>query len=131
MPLAASIARRKPRPHADGDDADGGRNERPIIGVLSQPGDPAPPGQSYIAASYVKWLESAGARVVPILYDMSEAEVKRRCVAAGAAAMSSARASLFFAAAASCVWPRQPRPAHTRPAPLRSANATAAAEASP
>lgn len=53
-------------------------NERPTIGVLSQPGDPAPPGRSYIAASYVKWVEAAGARVVPILPDMSEDEVRAR-----------------------------------------------------
>ncbi|GAB4816247.1 hypothetical protein N2152v2_003293 [Parachlorella kessleri] len=54
-----------------------GINLRPIIGVLSQPGDPAPKGHSYIAASYVKFLESAGARVVPVLPDMPRDEVKR------------------------------------------------------
>jgi len=54
-----------------------GKNDRPIIGILSQPGDPAPDGMSYIAASYVKWIESAGARVVPIFYDMTEEEVRR------------------------------------------------------
>lgn len=53
-------------------------NERPVIAILSQPGDPAPPGRSYIAASYVKWVEAAGARVVPILPDMREDEVRRR-----------------------------------------------------
>lgn len=53
-------------------------NDRPIIGILSQPGDPAPNGMSYIAASYVKWIESAGARVVPIFYDMSEHEIRQR-----------------------------------------------------
>jgi gamma-glutamyl hydrolase len=53
-------------------------NDRPIIGILSQPGDPAPDGASYIAASYVKWVESAGARVVPIEYDLTEAEVRDR-----------------------------------------------------
>ncbi|GFR43452.1 hypothetical protein Agub_g4535 [Astrephomene gubernaculifera] len=53
-------------------------NLRPIIGILSQPGDPAPDGQSYIAASYVKWLESAGARVVPIFYDMTYDQIDRR-----------------------------------------------------
>jgi len=46
-------------------------NVRPIIGILSQPtdGDLTPYGNQYIAASYVKYIESAGARVVPILYD--------------------------------------------------------------
>ncbi|MEW5313388.1 MAG: hypothetical protein WDW38_004959 [Sanguina aurantia] len=53
-------------------------NNRPMIGILSQPGEPAPKGMSYIAASYIKWVESAGARAVPILYDMSEQEIKRR-----------------------------------------------------
>jgi len=53
-------------------------NERPIIGILTQPGDPAPDGMSYIAASYVKWVESAGARVVPIFYDMTDEQIKYR-----------------------------------------------------
>uniref|UniRef100_A0A3Q3IVL4 folate gamma-glutamyl hydrolase n=1 Tax=Monopterus albus TaxID=43700 RepID=A0A3Q3IVL4_MONAL len=58
-----------------------GRNEqlnyRPIIGVLAQenlPGDQSPHGSSYIAASYVKYLESAGARVVPIRINLTEEE---------------------------------------------------------
>jgi hypothetical protein len=55
-----------------------GLNDRPIIGILSQPGEPAPDGSSYIAASYIKWVESAGARVVPIMYDLTEAEVRER-----------------------------------------------------
>ena len=40
----------------------------PIIGIFTQPygDDPLP---AYIAASYVKYLESAGARVVPMFYD--------------------------------------------------------------
>lgn len=49
-------------------------NERPIIGVLSQEQSfylhgkyPEENYTSYIAASYVKDIESAGARVVPIL----------------------------------------------------------------
>lgn len=33
-------------------------------------------GRSYIAASYVKWLEGGGARVVPIPYDASEADLR-------------------------------------------------------
>eukprot|EP00051_Salpingoeca_urceolata_P033869 m.22572 g.22572 ORF g.22572 m.22572 type:complete len:320 (+) comp6862_c0_seq1:133-1092(+) len=40
----------------------------PIVGVLAQSSD----GASYIAASYIKYLESAGARVVPVPYDASE-----------------------------------------------------------
>ncbi|KAG7229557.1 hypothetical protein INR49_031981 [Caranx melampygus] len=52
-------------------------NQRPIIGVLAQenlPGDPVAQGSSYIAASYVKYLEGAGARVVPIRINRTEEE---------------------------------------------------------
>ena len=46
-----------------------GLNNRPIVGVLTQPtdGDMSAYGSSYIAASYVKYLEGGGARVVPVL----------------------------------------------------------------
>merc|ERR1711962_829360 len=55
-------------------------NNRPIIGVLSQELDEElmrklPKGHNftaYIAASYVKWVESGGARAVPILIGQSE-----------------------------------------------------------
>jgi len=50
-------------------------NLRPLIGIVSQGGEPAPDGSSYIAASYVKFVEAAGARAVPILHDMSREEV--------------------------------------------------------
>ncbi|KAK9830880.1 hypothetical protein WJX81_001350 [Elliptochloris bilobata] len=53
-------------------------NDRPLIGILSQPGSPAPKGSSYIAASYVKFVESAGARVVPIKYDAPREEIEAR-----------------------------------------------------
>nr|XP_033494020.1 gamma-glutamyl hydrolase-like [Epinephelus lanceolatus] len=44
------------------------RNNRPIIGVLAQEVKyPTGNETSYIAASYVKTLESAGARVVPVM----------------------------------------------------------------
>lgn len=49
-------------------------NDRPVIGILSMPNsEPAPYASytSYFPASYVKWLESAGARVVPLLYNVS------------------------------------------------------------
>jgi hypothetical protein len=59
-----------------------GQNLRPIIGIMAQPPDSsllldkanlhAPPNSfnntQQIVASYVKWLESGGARIVPILY---------------------------------------------------------------
>ncbi|KAL6112332.1 ggh [Pungitius sinensis] len=52
-------------------------NHRPVIGVLAQenlPGDKFARGSSYIAASYVKYLEGAGARVVPIRINLTEEE---------------------------------------------------------
>ncbi|KAJ4980419.1 hypothetical protein NE237_031256 [Protea cynaroides] len=48
---------------------------RPVIGILSHPGDGASgrlnndSKASYIAASYVKFVESAGARVIPLIYN--------------------------------------------------------------
>ncbi|XP_064026869.1 gamma-glutamyl hydrolase isoform X3 [Pogoniulus pusillus] len=61
----------------------GGRsdgNERPIIGILSQEchyDKFHKFGSSYIAASYVKFLESAGARVVPVRLNLSDEEYDR------------------------------------------------------
>jgi len=49
-------------------------NDRPIIGILSQPTN-GENGSSYIAASYVKFMESGGARVVPILYNYTTQEL--------------------------------------------------------
>ena len=43
-----------------------GVNTRPIVGIMAQPYDST---RNYIAASYVKWVESAGARAVPLMYD--------------------------------------------------------------
>ncbi len=56
-------------------------NNRPVIGVLAQeitPGllPPGVKGTSYLAASYVKYIEGAGGRVVPILTTMSEQELE-------------------------------------------------------
>lgn len=45
-------------------------NERPIIGIYAAPSSEYP-GNDYVAASYVKWLESAGALVVPIPFHIS------------------------------------------------------------
>ncbi|XP_071730100.1 gamma-glutamyl hydrolase 2-like [Rutidosis leptorrhynchoides] len=50
-------------------------NLGPIIGILSHPSDGASgrlnnsTNVSYIAASYVKFVESAGARVIPLIYN--------------------------------------------------------------
>uniref|UniRef100_A0A2D4IEH0 folate gamma-glutamyl hydrolase n=1 Tax=Micrurus lemniscatus lemniscatus TaxID=129467 RepID=A0A2D4IEH0_MICLE len=48
-------------------------NERPIIGILAQETFESfrKFGSSYIAASYVKFIESAGARVVPVRLNRS------------------------------------------------------------
>jgi len=43
-----------------------GANNRPIVGILSQYYDDS---KTYIAASYVKWIESAGGRAVPLLFE--------------------------------------------------------------
>eukprot|EP00271_Cylindrocystis_brebissonii_P007129 TRINITY_DN20296_c0_g1_i1.p1 TRINITY_DN20296_c0_g1~~TRINITY_DN20296_c0_g1_i1.p1 ORF type:complete len:363 (+),score=37.14 TRINITY_DN20296_c0_g1_i1:143-1231(+) len=70
------------------------RNFQPIIGILSQPGDGdggeaihkndgklhsmAVGNFSYIAASYVKWAEMGGARVIPILYNEPEDIIRQK-----------------------------------------------------
>lgn len=69
-------------------------NSRPLIGVLSQPGDgmkwsitgrwmkeplASVCEESYIAASYVKFVESGGARVVPLIYNEPEEVLKKVC----------------------------------------------------
>jgi hypothetical protein len=58
-------------------------NNRPIIGVLTQAGLEedkfVPKDGTYIAASYVKFVEAGGARVVPVLAD-TPPDVVSRCV---------------------------------------------------
>ena len=54
---------------------------RPLIGILSQPGDPATGRDSYIAASYVKFVEASGARVVPFFHDAPTEETDARFAA--------------------------------------------------
>ncbi|XP_069587504.1 gamma-glutamyl hydrolase [Ranitomeya imitator] len=52
-------------------------NDRPVIGVLTQEThfeNLQHLGSSYLAASYVKTLESAGARVIPIRINLAEEE---------------------------------------------------------
>ena len=57
-------------------------NSRPVIGVLTQPTDCdgsfnlSTWGNSYLVASYVKWVESAGARVVPVPWNATADELK-------------------------------------------------------
>jgi len=53
--------------------------KRPVIGVLTEPSnyDKYPREKySYIASSYVKYLEEAGADVIPIAYDSSEEQLE-------------------------------------------------------
>ncbi|XP_052419809.1 gamma-glutamyl hydrolase isoform X2 [Carassius gibelio] len=53
------------------------RNDRPIIGILTQEVDNESMrkfGKTYIPSSYVKYIESGGARVVPIRLNQSLAE---------------------------------------------------------
>lgn len=50
-------------------------NDQPVIGVFDQPVNGAS-GPSYLAASYVKYLESAGARVVPLHYRDTSANLR-------------------------------------------------------
>ncbi|XP_054915372.1 gamma-glutamyl hydrolase [Poeciliopsis prolifica] len=53
------------------------RNDKPIIGVLAQEVfSPNPNQTAYIAASYVKFLEAAGARVVPVMINKTPEEYK-------------------------------------------------------
>ncbi|XP_072047443.1 gamma-glutamyl hydrolase-like [Amphiura filiformis] len=47
-------------------------NERPIIGILTQTYQSDIPNQAFIYAKDVKWIESAGARVVPVLINQTE-----------------------------------------------------------
>lgn len=55
-------------------------NDRPIIGILAQEANLHgldSLGKSYIAASYVKYVESAGARVVPLRIGLPDEEYKK------------------------------------------------------
>jgi len=51
--------------------------DRPIIGILTEPNPPErlKYGKSYIPLDYVQWVESGGARVVPINYLSSDEEL--------------------------------------------------------
>mmetsp|Transcript_4011 Transcript_4011/g.11645 ORF Transcript_4011/g.11645 Transcript_4011/m.11645 type:complete len:359 (-) Transcript_4011:301-1377(-) len=53
-------------------------NDRPLIGILSQTAGPSPFNNTYIAASYIKYVEAGGARAVPIQCDLPPVEIARR-----------------------------------------------------
>lgn len=56
------------------------RDSRPVVGVLTLPNGPLhsvnPDANSYIVASYVKHLESAGLRVAPLYYNATNQETE-------------------------------------------------------
>lgn len=52
------------------------KTEKPLIGILTQPCHTCP-GKSYVAAGYVKWIESSGGRAVPIRFYASDSELYR------------------------------------------------------
>ncbi|XP_062501061.1 gamma-glutamyl hydrolase A-like [Corticium candelabrum] len=54
----------------------GALSGRPIIGILTQDTYESHHGNMYLAASYVKYVESSGARVVPIFINHTESELK-------------------------------------------------------
>ncbi|CAM0954571.1 unnamed protein product [Alopecurus aequalis] len=55
--------------------------DRPVIGIVTHPGDGAAgrisngTSTSYIAASYVKFVEAGGARVIPLIYNEPEERI--------------------------------------------------------
>jgi len=53
-------------------------NTQPVIGILTQPTDDNQKiyGDQYVVASYVKWIESAGARVQFVYYDAPQEDLK-------------------------------------------------------
>lgn len=56
-------------------------NNYPIVGIVTQDkeiGWPSDLGSTYIAASYVKYVEMSGARVVPIFYNNSVEYLEER-----------------------------------------------------
>ena len=74
------------------------QTNRPIIGVLAQTTEGKGfmnLGPSYIAASYVKYLESSGARVVPIKNDLSEDEIEKLFYSINGVLFPGGRASLI------------------------------------
>ena len=84
-------------------------DNRPVVGVLTLPNyfPQWADKRSYFPASYVKWLESGGTRVVPIPYTMNSSDVETlfeslngvrvaRLVAKCTAALTAARATGAF-----------------------------------
>ncbi|CAG9461317.1 unnamed protein product [Pedinophyceae sp. YPF-701] len=70
------IASEQPRGDLEGHHKHKEPYGRPLIGILTQPCHDCP-GDSYVAAAFVKWVELSGARAVPIHFRKSDAELKR------------------------------------------------------
>lgn len=73
---------------------------RPIIGILTMPSPYKTHPGSFFPASYVKFLESGGSRVVPIPYDLSPAALS--------ALLANINGALFTGGAASFWTGREP-----------------------
>jgi gamma-glutamyl hydrolase len=74
-------------------------NNQPIIGVLTQPSawpkiyDPSE--FSYLAASYIKFLEQSGARVLPLRYNLPENQLAKLFSAINGLVIPGGGADLF------------------------------------
>ncbi|XP_068566330.1 gamma-glutamyl hydrolase [Cebidichthys violaceus] len=72
------------------------RNDRPVIGILAQEiRTPKPNQTAYIAASYVKFLEAGGARVVPVMLSQTLEEYKRLFNSINGILYPGGRASIY------------------------------------
>ncbi|XP_037312333.2 gamma-glutamyl hydrolase [Pungitius pungitius] len=75
------------------------RNDQPVIGILAQEiRVPKPNQTAYVAASYVKFLESGGARVVPVMLDQTLEEYKRVFYSINGILLPGGRASIVSSA---------------------------------
>eukprot|EP00963_Diacronema_lutheri_P000692 scaffold44_cov339-Pavlova_lutheri.AAC.28 len=72
---------------------EGSLNPRPIVGIVSQPLGKHT-NRSYIAASYVKWIEASGARVAPLIFDRSPQELRANFEAINGIVLPGGDASL-------------------------------------
>jgi gamma-glutamyl hydrolase len=74
-------------------------NPRPIVGILSMPNTAyaASHGFSFFPASYVKWLEAGGARVVPIPFDLAEPQLSALLAQINGALFTGGAAAFFEA----------------------------------
>ena len=75
--------------------------DRPTIGILTLPND-LPPSlsdyASYFPASYARWVESGGARAVPILYDGPASQTRELLASLNGAVLTGGGAAFFDAA---------------------------------